>query len=474
MKKFLWPFTAVLTAISLFFAAASCGGGGDGGGAAPDSLEIVEGDIGLAVNGVKQLNITVSPAKADTDVTWESSDNNVAMVNASGRVTGKAGGTAFITAASARNAEIKDSITVTVKAATLNNYSLNLEIGGTFDLAAGMKPADASATYEWVITSAPAAGVVSLSNDNSANPTVSADGEGTAIIKVAVTSGGKKHLAECTVTVSDNSAPGGPDPNFHIYLCFGQSNMEGVNNSTNHFIPEEYRSWTDGRFKVLAAVDMPKLNPPREKENWYTAAPPLVRQDRGLCPADNFGRTLVEKIDEPDIKIGVIIVAISGAALDAFDKANYIDNLTSGMADSWNLYGNKPYARLVELAKMAQGDGVIKGILMHQIESGGGTPSWADNVRRIYEDLLTDLDIAPKSIPLLAGKPAIQTHGNMWRINELNIKNPGYPFHIIESEGCAALQLPGQSDGSHFSPAGMMELGKRYGEKIYGLLYEQP
>jgi hypothetical protein len=25
------------------------------------------------------------------------------------------------------------------------------------------------------------------------------------------------------------------DPNFHIYLCFGQSNMEGVNNATNHY-----------------------------------------------------------------------------------------------------------------------------------------------------------------------------------------------------------------------------------------------
>jgi hypothetical protein len=40
------------------------------------------------------------------------------------------------------------------------------------------------------------------------------------------------------------------DPNFHIYLCFGQSNMEGFPG-----IPEEETTGVDERFRVLAAVD---------------------------------------------------------------------------------------------------------------------------------------------------------------------------------------------------------------------------
>jgi hypothetical protein len=40
------------------------------------------------------------------------------------------------------------------------------------------------------------------------------------------------------------------DPNFHIYLCFGQSDMEGFPG-----IPEEERTVVEDRFQMLAAVD---------------------------------------------------------------------------------------------------------------------------------------------------------------------------------------------------------------------------
>ena len=257
--------------------------------------------------------------------------------------------------------------------------------------------------------------------------------------------------------------------NFHIYLCFGQSNMEGVNNSTNHYIPPEYMEYNNERFKVLTTVDMPKLN--RKKENWYTASSPIVREDRGLSPADNFGRILIEKISNPEIKIGVIIVAVSGAAIDIFDKVNYenyIKNLdadtVSWMSNSYNIHACKPYARLLELAKIAQKDGVIKGILLHQGESGGSTPSWGENVKRIYDNLLDDLNIEKDSIPLLAGQPI---RINIDLINSLPVLSPR--FHVISSNGCEAL---GGEDADHFSPAGIMELGKRYAEKMYELLYE--
>src|SRR5262252_6923969 len=73
-----------------------------------------------------------------------------------------------------------------------------------------------------------------------------------------------------------------PDPNFYIFLCLGQSNMEGFPG-----VDPQYKT-VDPRFKMLAAVDFPKLD--RKKGNWYDAVPPLCRPNTGLCPADFFGR----------------------------------------------------------------------------------------------------------------------------------------------------------------------------------------
>lgn len=59
------------------------------------------------------------------------------------------------------------------------------------------------------------------------------------------------------------------DSNFHIYLCFGQSNMEG-----NAGIEAQDTIALDKRFKVMEAVDCPVLG--REMGKWYTAFPPFV------------------------------------------------------------------------------------------------------------------------------------------------------------------------------------------------------
>ena len=64
------------------------------------------------------------------------------------------------------------------------------------------------------------------------------------------------------------------DPNFYIYLCFGQSNMEG--NATPEAVDKKY---VDPRFKTLACVDF--QSPARKMGNWYTATPPIVRQGGG-------------------------------------------------------------------------------------------------------------------------------------------------------------------------------------------------
>jgi hypothetical protein len=70
------------------------------------------------------------------------------------------------------------------------------------------------------------------------------------------------------ITLTSN-AVADPDPDFYVFLCFGQSNMDGAGRI------EQQDKTVDERFQVLATVDMPNLN--RKKDNWYPAVPPLCR-----------------------------------------------------------------------------------------------------------------------------------------------------------------------------------------------------
>ena len=105
------------------------------------------------------------------------------------------------------------------------------------------------------------------------------------------------------------------DPDFYIYLCFGQSNMEGAARA------EKQDSVVDGRFQVLQAVDCSTLG--RSKGNWYPAVPPLTRCRTGLTPADYFGRTMVATLPKK-VRVGVINVSVGGCKIELFDKDQYV------------------------------------------------------------------------------------------------------------------------------------------------------
>ena len=100
------------------------------------------------------------------------------------------------------------------------------------------------------------------------------------------------------------------DRNFHIFLCFGQSNMEG-----NARIEPQDSIGVSDRFLNLSAVDFSDKS--RKMGKWYKALPPLCRETTGLTPVDYFGRTLLEYLPE-DHKVGVVHVAIGGISIDGF------------------------------------------------------------------------------------------------------------------------------------------------------------
>ena len=225
------------------------------------------------------------------------------------------------------------------------------------------------------------------------------------------------------------------DPDFHIYLCFGQSNMEG-----NARIEAQDLENVSDRFKMMAVVDNPQMG--RVKGEWYTAVPPLCRPGTGLTPADYFGRTLVETLPE-NVKVGVINVAIGGCHIETFlpdSIANYVEKRAPGwMKGMLAAYDNNPYERLVTLAKKAQKDGVIKGILMHQGETNTGDPKWAGMVKQVYENLCGDLQLKPEEVNLYVGN-IVQADGKgvcigcKKQIDEL--PQTIHTSQVISSDGC--------------------------------------
>lgn len=253
------------------------------------------------------------------------------------------------------------------------------------------------------------------------------------------------------------------DSKFHIYLCLGQSNMEAGAQPA-----EQDKEFNDPRFLFMAADDMPKYN--RTKGNWYTAIPPICREGNNMGPVDFFGRKMIEKMPK-DYRVGVINVSVAGAKIELWDKdlyKSYIDGERDWMKGIVSHYDGNPYQRLVDMARIAQKDGVIKGILVHQGESNSDDAEWPQKLAKIYHDLCNDLKLNPKNVPLLAGELKSKEQGGVcYAFNEKilpNLPNVLPNSYIISSLGCQST-----GDQFHFNTEGMRLMGYRMAEKMLQL-----
>jgi len=268
-------------------------------------------------------------------------------------------------------------------------------------------------------------------------------------------------LVTSSKTVGSSQAEG-PDPNFHVYLAFGQSNMEGFPG-----LEPQDKIGVNRRFQLLAAVDFATLG--RKKGEWYDAVPPLCRTSTGLCPADYFGRTMVSRKPERII-VGVVNVAVAGCKIELFDKdtyAAYAATAPSWMTSIIKEYGGNPYQHFVDMAKLAQKRGVIKGILLHQGESNTNDKEWPNKVAKIYRDLIRDLNLRTENVPLLAGETVnADQQGATASINTIIAELPKVlpNSFVVSSKGCEC-----RPDHLHFTSAGYRELGKRYAAKMLEL-----
>ena len=274
----------------------------------------------------------------------------------------------------------------------------------------------------------------------------------------------KKILLGAAFAMALSQVNAAPDPNFHIYLAFGQSNMEGQGD-----IGDQDRI-VDDRFQLLWSADGGSCNQGASKGKWVKAVPPLAHcQGAKLGPADYFGRTMVEKTD-PQIKVGVIVVAVAGCSIQLFDKdsyANYARTQQSWMTQRINTYGGNPYGRLIEMAKKAQEEGVIKGIIFHQGETDAGDGQWPSKVKRVYDNIIKDLGLE-NDIPFLAGEVLRSGVSKGANNNIAKLPQQSKNFYVVSSEGFNQALNDGQN--VHFTSQEYRDFGKRYAEKMIEVL----
>ena len=176
---------------------------GPAGPVAVTGVTLDKTSLSIEAGQTAQLTATVQPGNADNQaVTWSSSDNNVVSVDATGKITANAKGSATITVTTTDGGKTATcTVTVTEPAApvavtgvTLNKNNTTIYTGRTETLTATIQPADA--TNKAVTWTSDNTGVATVNNG-----VVTGVSVGSATITAKTADGG--FTATCTVTVEE-------------------------------------------------------------------------------------------------------------------------------------------------------------------------------------------------------------------------------------------------------------------------------
>lgn len=270
-----------------------------------------------------------------------------------------------------------------------------------------------------------------------------------------------------------------PNPNFHIYIAYGQSNMAG----NGDIVPAEDQEKYSEKFLMLASHSANAkersgtTTQSIKMGEWYPAIPPMFHAFEKLSPADYFGRAMVDSL--PGVTVGIIPVAIGAVSIRAFDKDQYQAYFANDGKDivNWGWtkdYDNNPPGRILELAKKAKEVGVIKGFIFHQGESDGTDANWRKTVYKTYKDIIDALELDENEVPFVAGELMNDPTGNSGKGSCCYSKNGGIAelknnfkkFGLASSKN---LQGNGK-DPYHFNRESVIELGRRYCSEMLKLI----
>lgn len=261
-----------------------------------------------------------------------------------------------------------------------------------------------------------------------------------------------------------------PDPNLHIYIAYGQSNMSGQGEVT------AADKTPDSRFLVLRAANHSN----QTVGEFYPAAPPMGHSQSKVGIVDVFGRTMVKNLPD-SITVAVANIAIGGQSIDLFDKDRntaYVQN-AKNKNDTWWIqyldeYGGDLYKRIIEMGEIAKKKGVIKGFLFHQGEADYQMSDWPKRVKKVYDDIIAELGLDPIKVPILIGELATTAAGGDlgWRNSAVAEAADLIPNgHLISAEGCPALKEASYT--LHFTREGYDMFGARYAEKMLEILKKE-
>lgn len=227
----------------------------------PDAASVSLNQTSLSLEKGKNTTVTasVSPSDASQDVTWTSSNTDVATVS-DGKITAVSAGTATITAKTANGKTASCTVTVPAPPATsvsLNLTSITLEAGQTSTLVAKVNPSDASQSVSWSSSDLKVAHV--------SNGTVKGISIGTATITAKTSNG---ITVTCLVTVKEaESIP--------IYRLYMPSTGEHLYTSDKHEYDTLYKKYGWGQegigwYAPSSGTAVYRLYQPGLKNHLYT------------------------------------------------------------------------------------------------------------------------------------------------------------------------------------------------------------
>ncbi len=228
-----------------------------------------------------------------------------------------------------------------------------------------------------------------------------------------------------------------PDPDFHIYLLMGQSNMAG-------------RGVVEGKY---ARAGSPRVISLDREGTWEPARHPLHFDKptvAGVGPGLSFGIEMAKATRGK--KIGLVPCAVGGTSIElwvpgAFDPATK----------------THPYDDAVARIKLARQAGVIKGVIWHQGESdrlGEQVLRYADNLKELISRIREET--GDPSLPFIMGElsPFMDNVDTLNGI--LHDIAREVPFTgVVTAEG-----MEHKGDGVHLDSPSATELGKRYTKEM--------
>jgi hypothetical protein len=228
-----------------------------------------------------------------------------------------------------------------------------------------------------------------------------------------------------------------PDPNFHLYLLIGQSNMAG-----RGVLTPEYRNLPNPSVLML-----------NKEGKWVEASHPLhfdKPKIAGVGPGLAFGIQMHEAY--PNAKIGLIPCAVGGTAIETWEPG-VMDRVTK----------KYPYDEMIERLREAMKSGVVKGIIWQQGEANS-TPERSAGYLKKLETLINRLrkEIGNKNLPFVVGE--LGRYRETYRlVSDQLIKLPGEVKYtaVASAEG-----LTHKGDNTHFDAISATELGKRFAKEM--------